>query len=91
MPRWSRPSRPMSAAPSLATPTMIAIRIQPIKSSRIADAMINCPRSRRANFISCTTIATILIEEIDSATARKSAVAIRRLVGQEFRREHEAE
>ena len=40
--------------------------------------MTNCPGSRRANFMSRTTIATTLIEEIDSATARKSAVAIRR-------------
>ena len=34
-----------------------------------------CPRSRRMKFISCTTIATILIDEIDKATPRKSAVA----------------
>ena len=40
--------------------------------------MTNCPGSRRANFMPRTTIAATLIEEIDSATARKSAVAIRR-------------
>ena len=34
-----------------------------------------CPRSRRMKSISCTTIATILIDEMDKATPRKSAVA----------------
>ena len=40
-------------------------------------ATMICPMSRRAKFNSRTTAATILIEEIDKAIPRKSAVASR--------------
>ena len=36
-----------------------------------------CPRSRRAKFMSRTTVATTLIDEIDRATPRKSAIGSR--------------
>ena len=51
--------------------------IQPIVSSRIAEATMIWPRSRRMKFISRTTIATIFTEEIDSAVPRKIAVTRR--------------
>ncbi len=38
---------------------------------------MTCPRSRRTKFISWTTVATILMDEIDSATPRKSAITSR--------------
>ena len=53
---------------------------QPIVSSRIAEATMIWPRSRRMKFISRTTTATICTEEIDSAVPRKRA-AIRRCCG----------
>ena len=43
----------------------------------IDEAIMICPRSRRAKFNSRTTAATILIEEIDKATPRKRAVTTR--------------
>ncbi len=55
----------------------MATMIQPIVSSRIAEATMIWPRSRRMKFISRTTIATIFTEEIDSAVPRKSEVTKR--------------
>ena len=60
-----------------ARPKTTAMMIQPIESSIIAEARMICPRSRRMKSISRTTIATILTEEMDSATPRKSAVTSR--------------
>ena len=54
--------------------------IQPMVSSMIAEATITCPRLRRMKFISRTTMATILTDEIDSAVPRNSDV-IRRNSG----------
>ena len=51
---------------------MMAMMIQPIVSSTIAEAMMIWPTLRRMKFISRTTMATILTEEIDSAVPRKS-------------------
>ena len=55
----------------------MATMIQPIVSSRIAEATMIWPRSRRMKFISRTTIATIFTEEIDSAVPRNSEVTKR--------------
>ena len=51
--------------------------IQPIVSSMIAAATITCPIVRRRKPTSRTTIATILTEEIDSATPRNNVVMSR--------------
>ena len=59
---------------------MIAMMIQPMVSSMIAEARMIWPRLRRMKFISRTTMATILTEEIDSAVPRNSEV-ISRLSG----------
>jgi hypothetical protein len=48
--------------------------IQPIVSSRMADATMIWPRFRRVKFISRTTIATIFTDEIESAVPRKIEV-----------------
>ena len=45
---------------------------QPVVSSMIAEATMIWPRLRRMKFISRTTIATILMEEIESAVPRNS-------------------
>ena len=58
----------------------MAMMIQPMVSSMIADDTMIWPRLRRVKFISRTTAATILIDEIDSAVPRNSAVS-RRLSG----------
>ena len=69
---------------------MIAMMIQPMVSSMIAEATITCPTSRRMKRISRTTMATIFTEEIDSAVPRNSEVIRRRsgsrqhLLGQEL-------
>ena len=54
--------------------------IHPIVSSMIAAATMTCPIVRRRKPTSRTTIATILTEEIDSATPRNKVV-ISRLPG----------
>ena len=51
--------------------------IHPTVSSMIAEATMIWPRLRRMKCISSMTIATILIEEIDSAVPRKSDVTSR--------------
>ena len=53
---------------------MIAMMIQPMESSQIAEATMICPRLRRVKPISRTIAATILIEEIESAVPRNSDV-----------------
>jgi hypothetical protein len=50
---------------------------QPIVSSRMADATMTCPRSRRMKLTSRITIATIFTEEMESAVPRKIAVTKR--------------
>ena len=69
-----------SIVPASARLKVMAMMIQPIVSSMIADATITCPRLRRVKFISRTIAATILIEEIDKAVPRNSDVS-RRLLG----------
>ncbi len=66
-----------SMVPDDARPNEMAMMIQPPKSSRMAEATMIWPMSRRMKFISRTTMATILIEEIESAVARKSDVTRR--------------
>ena len=57
---------------------------QPTVSSMMAEATMIWPRLRRMKFISRTTIATILMEEIESAVPRNSAATSRLLrVGQD--------
>ena len=68
-----------STVPDEAMPKAMAMMIQPLVSSRMAEATMIWPMSRRMKFISRTTTATILIEEIDSAVARNSAVTRRAL------------
>ena len=84
-----RRSRWSSAA---ARPKVMEMMIQPIVSSMIEEEMITWPRLRRVKFMSRTTAATILIEEIDSAVPRNSAVS-RRLSasGSSDLRHHDAE
>ena len=71
---------------------MIAMMIQPMVSSMIAEATMIWPTLRRMKFISRTTMATILTEEIDSAVPRNSEVTRRACgcgsseSGQELRR-----
>ena len=66
--------------------------IQPSESSTVEEATRIWPRSRLSKFMSRNTLATILIEEIDNATPRKSAVANRRLSsGNERGGQHQAE
>ena len=50
----------------------MAMMIQPMVSSMIAEARMTWPTLRRMKFISRTTIATIFTEEIDSAVPRNS-------------------
>ena len=59
---------------------MIAVMIQPMVSSMMAEARITWPTVRRMKFISRITVATILTEAIDSAVPRNSEV-ISRLPG----------
>src|SRR6202030_2124367 len=66
-----------SMVPDDASPNEIAMMIQPLESSRMAEATMIWPTSRRMKFISRTTMATILIDEIDKAVARNSAVTKR--------------
>ena len=73
---WASVAR--STPPWSARPKMIAMMVQPIVSSMMAEATITCPRLRRMKRISRTTMATILTEEIDSAVPRKSEVIRRR-------------
>ena len=77
VPRIAKLTDRRSTAPDDASPNEIAMMIQPLESSRIADATMIWPTSRRMKFISRTTMATILIDEIDSAVARNSAVTKR--------------
>src|SRR5262249_51203679 len=72
VPRMAKVTERTSTVPDDASPNDIAMMIQPLESSRIADATMIWPISRRMKFISRTTMATILIEEIESAVARKS-------------------
>ena len=58
--------------PAPAMPKVMAMITQPHVSSMIAVATMIWPRLRRMKFISRTTIATILIEEMDSAVPRNS-------------------
>ena len=77
VPSTARPTDQTSSLPADASPNATAMMTQPIVSSRIADATMIWPRSRRMKFISRTTIATIFTEEIDSAVPRKIAVTSR--------------
>ena len=72
---FARPGRLMSCA--CARLEVMAMMTHPIVSSRIAEDTITCPRLRRMKFISCTMVATILIDEIESAVPRKSAMMSR--------------
>ena len=58
-------------------PNVSEMITQPIVSSMIAEATMIWPRLRRMKFISRTTMATILIEEIESAVPRNSAATSR--------------
>ena len=77
VPRTAQPTERRSIVPDEASPNEIAMMTQPMVSSRIAEATMIWPMSRRMKFISRTTIATILIEEIDSAVPRNRAVTKR--------------
>ena len=74
-----------STPPWSARPKMIAMMVQPIVSSMMAEATITWPTSRRMKRISRTTMATIFTEEIDSAVPRKSEVIRRRLGSRQHR------
>ena len=74
VPITARPTDQRSIVPAAARPKATAMMTQPIVSSRMAEATMICPRSRRMKFISRTTTATILTEEIASAVPRKMAV-----------------
>ncbi len=77
VPSTARPSDHRSTVPADARPSATAMMTQPMVSSRIAEATMIWPRSRRMKFISRTTMATIFTEEIDSAVPRKIAVTRR--------------
>ena len=77
MPRMAKLTERRSIVPDEARPKEMAMMIQPPESSRMAEATMIWPTSRRMKFISRTTMATILIEEIESAVARNSAVTKR--------------
>ena len=77
VPMMLRPTDHRSTVPAEASPKATAMMTQPMVSSRIAEATMIWPRSRRMKFISRTTMATILTEEIDSAVPRKIAVTSR--------------
>ena len=72
VPRMANVAERTSIVPDEASPKEIAMMIQPLESSRMAEATMIWPTSRRMKFISRTTMATILIDEIESAVARKS-------------------
>ena len=63
-----------SMLPASARLNVIAMMIQPIESSQIAEATMICPRLRRVKPISRTIAATILMDEIESAVPRNSDV-----------------
>ena len=69
-----------SSLPLVAMPKVMAMITQPIVSSMMAEATMIWPRLRRMKFISRTTMATILTEEIDSAVPRNRP-ATRRWLG----------
>ena len=77
VPRMAKLTDRKSIVPDDASPKEIAMMIQPLESSRMADATMIWPMSRRMKFISRTTMATILIDEIDRAVARNNAVTKR--------------
>ena len=77
VPSTARPSDQRSTVPAEARPSATAMMTQPMVSSKIAEATMIWPRSRRMKFISRTTIATIFTDEIDSAVPRKIAVTRR--------------
>ena len=60
-----------------ASPKVMEMMTQPIVSSMIEDEMITWPRLRLVKFMSWTTAATILIEEIDKAVPRNKTVSSR--------------
>lgn len=74
------PSDHRSIAPCAASPNTTDMITQPVVSSMIAAATMTWPMVRRRKPTSRTTIATILTEEIDSATPRNKVV-IKRLPG----------
>jgi hypothetical protein len=63
-----------SSEPCSARLKVMAMMIQPMVSSMMAEATMTWPRLRRMKFISRTTMATILTEEIDSAVPMNSEV-----------------
>src|SRR6476661_6338049 len=63
-----------SMLPASARLNVIAMMIQPMESSQIAEATMICPRLRRVKPISRTIAATILMDEIESAVPRNSDV-----------------
>ena len=71
VPRTAKLTERRSIVPDEASPNEIAMMTHPAVSSRIADATMIWPMSRRMKFISRTTTATILIEEIDNAVAEE--------------------
>ena len=73
----SAPASRHRMLPCEARPKVIAMMIQPIVSSMIAEATMTWPTLRRMKSISRTTIATIFTEEIDSAVPRNSEVTSR--------------
>jgi hypothetical protein len=77
VPKTAKLTERRSIAPDEASPNDTAMMIQPQASSRMAEATMIWPMSRRMKFISRTTMATILIEDIESAVARSSAVTKR--------------
>src|SRR5271156_958059 len=77
VPRMAKLTDRKSTVPDDASPNETAMMIQPLESSRMADATMIWPMSRRMKFIWRTTMATILIDEIDSAVARNNAVTKR--------------
>src|SRR3954447_13969769 len=63
-----------SMLPASARLNVIAMMIQPMESSQIAEATMICPRLRRVKPISRPIPATILMDEIESAVPRNSDV-----------------
>ena len=71
-PNQSTPPGPLPWLPAPAMPKVMAMITQPHVSSIMAVATMIWPRLRRMKFISRTTMATILMEEIERAVPKNS-------------------
>jgi len=77
VPITARPPDHRSTVPAAARPKATAMMTQPMVSSRIAEATMIWPRSRRMKFISRTTMAPIFTDAIDRAVPRQIDVTRR--------------